>query len=73
VGGQARFKQLSQIALEEKAKGYDRASMEASMSLFHGVQGLPVQVWLDFLGFPPRTPNNPPNTAEAQANSQQLG
>lgn len=73
VGGAAKFKKLSQIALEEKAKGYNRESMEASMSLFHGVSGLPVQVWLDFLGFAPRTPITPPKAAETQAKSGEVG
>lgn len=71
--GAKRYKTASQIALQEKAKGYDREYMEGSMELFAGISGYPVTVWLDFLGFPQKTPNNPPAISETQANSGEVG
>jgi hypothetical protein len=71
--GQTRYKKISRIALEEKAKGCNREFIEGSMSIFAGIEGYPVQVWLDYLGFAPKTPNTAPAHAETQANSGEVG
>lgn len=71
--GPARFKKASQTALAEKANGCNREVMEASIQLFLGLEGYPVTVWLDFLGFAPRTPKIPVQVAQTQAPTSEVG
>jgi hypothetical protein len=68
--GTARFKKVSQAALVEKERGARREDMEASVSLFLGISGYPVTVWLDHLGYPPRTPKTPPNRRKRKHKAQ---
>lgn len=73
LGGQEVFEKHSRTILADKKLCENRQFMAQCVSMFLGVSGYPVEVWLDYLGFPKETPNNPPATAETQANTEKVG
>lgn len=71
--GIKRYKDISRTALQEKAKGYQRHDIAVTMEMFAGINGYPIQVWLDYLGFYPQTPNTSQIVADAQAQTPNKG
>lgn len=71
--GKASYSNLCRVAVEERDKGTDRVTVHNSAALFLGISGYPVNVLLDFLGFPPSTPKTPSGTAQTQAKPSDVG
>lgn len=65
--GPTTYKKASKLALEHKNEPNAREQLAISMSLFQGISGLPVEVWLDSLGIYPSTPITLSGSAETQA------
>jgi hypothetical protein len=60
-----QYDAMSEVVKEEIAKGTDRDTLLINIEMFLGFSGYPVHAWLDELGCPPQTPNNPSGTAES--------
>lgn len=73
LGGTDRYKRLSRSMAEEKVQGATREVIKAGVEMLLGIIGYPVDVWLDYLGFPQQTPNNPVQLAQTQADAVKLG
>lgn len=70
------FKAMSDVIKKESRDGMSRKMITININMFLGIQGYPVEIWLDELGVPKdpeQTPNNPSGTAETQAPDSKVG